>query len=185
MKKITFVMKWPQLLLLFGALFLFSVTDSMGQNNSPQPTPSYTQYTHKSIGNPYLPLWEHIPDGEPRVFEDPDRPGKLRVYIIGSHDLAFRAYCGPDIRAWSAPVEDLSSWTDEGPLFTYFINNQWDVMYAPDLVEVKRKDGKKGILFISPQPWEWKIRNGLQKQSPRRPFHTHQFNSRRYQNRSR
>ena len=24
------------------------------------------------IGNPYLPLWEHVPDGEPRVFEDPD-----------------------------------------------------------------------------------------------------------------
>ena len=27
--------------------------------------------------NPYLPLWEHLPDGEPRVFEDPDQPGKL------------------------------------------------------------------------------------------------------------
>ena len=26
--------------------------------------------------NPYLPLWEHLPDGEPRVFEDPDQPGK-------------------------------------------------------------------------------------------------------------
>ena len=25
--------------------------------------------------NPYLPLWEHLPDGEPRVFEDPDQPG--------------------------------------------------------------------------------------------------------------
>ena len=31
--------------------------------------------------NPYLPLWEHLPDGEPRVFEDPDNPGKLRAYI--------------------------------------------------------------------------------------------------------
>ena len=29
--------------------------------------------------NPYLPLWEHLPDGEPRVFEDPDQPGKYRV----------------------------------------------------------------------------------------------------------
>ena len=29
--------------------------------------------------NPYLPLWEHIPDGEPRLFEDPDQPGKFRV----------------------------------------------------------------------------------------------------------
>ena len=25
-----------------------------------------------TVGNPYLPLWEHIPDGEPYVFEDPD-----------------------------------------------------------------------------------------------------------------
>ena len=24
--------------------------------------------------NPYLPLWEHLPDGEPRVFEDPISP---------------------------------------------------------------------------------------------------------------
>ena len=58
--------------------------------------------------NPYLPLWEHVPDGEPRVFEDPDNPGKLRAYIIGSHDVNYSAYCGPDIRMWSAPVEDLS-----------------------------------------------------------------------------
>ena len=48
--------------------------------------------------NPYLPLWEHLPDGEPRVFEDPDNPGKLRAYIIGSHDVTYTAYCGPDIR---------------------------------------------------------------------------------------
>ena len=24
-----------------------------------------------TVGNPYLPLWEHIPDGEPYIFEDP------------------------------------------------------------------------------------------------------------------
>ena len=34
-----------------------------------------------SAQNPYLPLWEFIPDGEPYVFEDPDCPGKYRVYI--------------------------------------------------------------------------------------------------------
>ncbi len=33
-----------------------------------------------------MPLWEHIPDGEPYVFEDPDQPGKYRVYVYGSHD---------------------------------------------------------------------------------------------------
>ena len=64
-----------------------------------------------SAQNPYLPLWEHLPDGEPRVFEDPDNPGKLRAYIIGSHDTSYDKYCGLDIRMWSAPVEDLSQWT--------------------------------------------------------------------------
>ena len=39
-----------------------------------------------TVGNPYMPLWEHIPDGEPYVFEDPDQPGKYRVYVYGSHD---------------------------------------------------------------------------------------------------
>jgi len=101
------------------------------------------KFVHKSPGNPYLPLWEHVPDGEPRVFEDPDNPGKFRAYIIGSHDVRFTSYCGPDIRMWSALVEDLSSWRDEGAIFTYEIDDQWDVMYAPDLVEVKRKDGTK------------------------------------------
>lgn len=94
-------------------------------------------------GNPYLPLWEHLPDGEPRVFEDPDNPGKYRAYIIGSHDVRFDSYCGPDIRMWSAPVEDLTSWRDEGAIFTYHISQQWDVMYAPDLVEIRNKEGKK------------------------------------------
>lgn len=93
--------------------------------------------------NPYLPLWEHLPDGEPRVFEDPDNPGKFRAYIIGSHDVRVNSYCGPDIRIWSAPVEDLSKWRNEGPVFTYEIDGRWDVMYAPDLVEVKRKDDTK------------------------------------------
>lgn len=94
--------------------------------------------------NPYIPLWEHVPDGEPRVFEDPDNPGKYRAYIIGSHDVKNTAYCGPDIRMWSAPVEDLSKWRDEGAIFTHYVDGQWDTMYAPDLVEVKdRKTGKK------------------------------------------
>lgn len=89
-----------------------------------------------------------LPDGEPRVFEDPDNPGKYRIYIIGSHDVRFTSYCGPDIRAWSAPVEDLSSWRDEGAIFTYPIDGQWDVMYAPDLVEVKERMARKNTIYI-------------------------------------
>ena len=33
----------------------------------------------RQVYNPYLPAWEYIPDGEPRVFGD-------RLYIFGSHD---------------------------------------------------------------------------------------------------
>ena len=103
--------------------------------------------TPVGTGNPYLPLWEHLPDGEPRVFEDPDNPGKYRAYIIGSHDLTYTAYCGADIRMWSAPVEDLTDWRDEGPIFTYYVDGQWDVMYAPDLVEVERDGVKEYYLY--------------------------------------
>ena len=100
--------------------------------------------------NPYLPLWEHVPDGEPRVFEDPDQPGKYRAYIIGSHDVNYSAYCGPDIRMWSAPVEDLSQWRDEGPIFTWYVDGQWDTMFAPDLVEVKDKATGKKTYYLYP-----------------------------------
>ena len=94
--------------------------------------------------NPYLPLWEHVPDGEPRVFEDPDKPGSYRVYIVGSHDTHNSKYCGIDVHMWSAPIEDLSQWREEGAVFSYFIDGQWDTMYAPDLVEtVDKQTGKK------------------------------------------
>jgi arabinoxylan arabinofuranohydrolase len=93
--------------------------------------------------NPYLPLWEHLPDGEPRVFEDPDNPGHYRAYIFGSHDVRYTSYCADDIRAWSAPVEDLTNWRDEGSVIKYYISGQWDVFYAPDIAEIKRKDGAK------------------------------------------
>lgn len=143
MKKVKFMFKSQLLILVFAAMFVLPATNAAAQAGKSKNTKSETKYTHRLAGNPYLPLWEHLPDGEPRVFEDPDRPGKYRAYIIGSHDLRFNSYCGPDIRAWSAPVEDLTNWRDDGPIFTYNISNQWDVMYAPDLVEVKRKDGKK------------------------------------------
>ena len=106
--------------------------------------------------NPYLPLWEHLPDGEPRVFEDPDNPGKLRAYIIGSHDVTYTAYCGPDIRMWSAPVEDLSQWRDEGPIFTWFVNGQWDTMFAPDLVETIDKATGKKTYWLYPHSRGWR-----------------------------
>jgi len=106
--------------------------------------------TASFIGNPYLPLWEHVPDGEPRVFEDPDNPGKFRVYVTGSHDTRVESYCGQDDRQWSAPVENLADWRDEGPVFTYCENGNWSTIYAPDLVEVTRRDDGSRKYYLYP-----------------------------------
>ena len=106
--------------------------------------------------NPYLPLWEHLPDGEPRVFEDPDNPGRYRAYIIGSHDVTYTGYCGPDVRMWSAPVEDLTQWRDEGAIFTHFVDGQWDTMFAPDLVEVRDRVTGKKTYYLYPHSRGWR-----------------------------
>lgn len=118
-----------------AALTLFVATAAGSQAMAATTTPI--------AANPYLPLYEHLPDGEPRVFEDPDAPGKYRIYIIGSHDTRTTEYCGPDIRMWSAPTDNLNDWRDEGPIFTYQVNGKWDVMYAPDLVEINRPGGQR------------------------------------------
>ena len=65
--------------------------------------------------NPYMPLWEHVPDGEPRVFE---YNGEKRVYLYGSHDTLKTEYCGTDQVVWSAPVDDLTNWKCHGVCYT-------------------------------------------------------------------
>ena len=50
------------------------------------------------MANPYLPSWEYIPDGEPRVFGD-------RVYVYGSHDrVDCERFCDYKLKVWSASV---------------------------------------------------------------------------------
>lgn len=102
--------------------------------------------------NPYLPLWEYIPDGEPYVFEDPDRPGEYRIYIYGSHDSLITEYCGREQVVWSAPVDCLDSWRYDGIIFKsdkdrdgnlLYPDGRGDVLYAPDITEVEEKDGTK------------------------------------------
>ena len=66
--------------------------------------------------NPYMPLWEHIPDGEPRVFT---YNGETRIYLYGSHDVLKTEYCGYDYVVWSAPVDDLTNWTCHGETAAY------------------------------------------------------------------
>lgn len=87
----------------------------------------------KQTFNPYLPSWEYIPDGEPRVFGD-------RVYVYGSHDR-FDApiFCVNDYVCWSAPVDDLSDWRYEGVIYK---KNQdprnklgLRLLFAPDVVQ--------------------------------------------------
>ena len=91
--------------------------------------------------NPFLPGYEYIPDGEPRVFGD-------RVYLYGSHDTAgSESFCDHILKVWSAPLSDLNDWHDHGIVFSTrdvpgraddipWSDNQF---YAPDVVE---KDGK-------------------------------------------
>ncbi|MDE7293567.1 MAG: family 43 glycosylhydrolase [Oscillospiraceae bacterium] len=93
--------------------------------------------------NPYLPLWEYIPDGEPRVFGD-------RIYVYGSHDNAGSVkFCDYVLKCWSAPLNDLNNWVCHGDIFRtqatadYIADTDWtdksNYLYAPDVVE---KDGK-------------------------------------------
>lgn len=106
--------------------------------------------------NPYLPLWEFIPDGEPHVFEDPDNPGKYRVYIYGSHDELITQYCSRNQVLWSAPVDNPNEWRYEGVIFESKLNAEGkalnpyglgDILYAPDITEVKEADGTKTYYF--------------------------------------
>lgn len=86
----------------------------------------------KQIYNPYLPLYEHIPDGEPHVFGD-------RVYIYGSHDKeGGEAFCMLDYVTYSAPVNDLTDWRYEGVIYKASQDPNYEnhpYMYAPDVVQ--------------------------------------------------
>lgn len=113
------------------------------------------------MANPYLPSWEYIPDGEPRVFGD-------RVYVYGSHDrVDSEAFCDYKLKVWSAPIHDLGHWVCHGDVFRTRSGDQmhteidWteNELYAPDVVE---KDGKyylyayivnaKGCVAVSDRP---------------------------------
>ena len=91
--------------------------------------------------NPFLPSYEYIPDGSPRVFGD-------RLYLYGSHDKAgSERFCDHILKVWSAPLSDLNTWTDHGIMlatrdvdghkrdYTY---SDYE-FYAPDLIKVKDK----------------------------------------------
>ncbi len=86
----------------------------------------------RQVYNPFLPLHEYIPDGEPHIFGD-------RVYIFGSHDKeSGYTFCMDDYVAYSAPIDDLSDWKYEGYIYRAsqdpnYPKNKY--MYAPDVVQ--------------------------------------------------
>ena len=138
-----------------------------------------------TVGNPFLPLWEHIPDGEPYVFEDPDQPGKQRVYIYGSHDDLKTEYCGRDQVVWSASVDSLNNWRYDGVILVVDKNGKGepfdsagtaDVLYAPDVTLVTTGVEKTYYLFPNDQAGG---RNGLIAKSsrPDGPFEVCNWNA--------
>ena len=83
----------------------------------------------KQTFNPYLPSYEYVPDGEPRVFND-------TLYIFGSHDkFGGNDYCINDYVCWSAPVDDLSKWTLSGTIFKKEQCPHKGNLFAPDVVQ--------------------------------------------------
>ena len=114
--------------------------------------------------NPYLPRYEYIPDGEPRVFGD-------RIYVYGSHDRAGSdSFCDFVLKCWSAPLSDSTKWVCHGDIFHTKADRDhpsdidWNgdntQLFAPDVVQ--GKDGKyylyayivnaKGCVAVSDRP---------------------------------
>ena len=153
---------------------------------SPQTSVTVGDVGPVTVGNPYMPLWEHIPDGEPYVFEDPDAPGKQRVYVYGSHDDLITAYCGRDQVVWSAPVDSLNRWRRDGVALVVDRNARGepfdsagtaDVLFAPDVTLVTGADGSRTYyLFPNDQTG---YRNGLIAKSdrPDGPFEVCNWNA--------
>lgn len=98
----------------------------------------------QQVYNPFLPLWEYIPDGEPHVFDN-------RLYLFGSHDVeGGQRYCAAgNYVGWSAPVDDLSDWQYEGILYEAnqdpLAANGFADLYAPDVV--RGNDGRYYLYY--------------------------------------
>lgn len=97
----------------------------------------------KSAYNPYLPLYEYVPDGEPHVFGD-------RVYLYGSHDsFDGEKFCPNDYVCYSAPVTDLSDWRYEGVIYgrtqdPHMADGSHE-LWVPDVVQ--GKDGRYYLYY--------------------------------------
>ncbi len=114
--------------------------------------------------NPYLPLDIYIPDGEPKEFDG-------RVYLYGSKDEWGGEYCCYKYHVYSAPVDNLTEWTDHGPVLAsrndYLEEGiadgiEWSdgLLWAPDIAKrgdtyylyFCQSDGSEGVAE-SPYPY--------------------------------
>lgn len=97
----------------------------------------------KQCLNPYLPLNEYVPDGEPHIFDD-------RIYIYGSHDKEDgEVYCMLDYVSYSAPLDDLSDWRYEGVIYSKEQDPHYEenvYLWAPDIC--KGPDGRYYMYYI-------------------------------------
>lgn len=101
------------------------------------------EQSKKPAMNPYLPLNVCIADGEPHVFGN-------RVYVFGSHDTpGGESFCLEDYEFFSAPLNDLSSWTSKGINYSarqdpmYGENARF--LYAPNVV--RGNDGRYYLYY--------------------------------------
>ena len=108
----------------------------------PQDSPQALLRRNGLMPNPFLPCWEHIPDGEPRLFGE-------RVYLYGSHDRPRSdSFCDMRLKAWSAPAGDLGNWTCHGDIFHSQADQDHEsdvswlengMLYAPDAIQINGK----------------------------------------------
>ena len=99
--------------------------------------------------NPFLPLNEYIPDGEPHVFQD-------RIYLYGSHDQADgKRFCTQDYVVYSAAIDDLKNWECKGISYRKDQDprsrKEKSVdLYAPDCV--RGNDGRYYLYYFAAGP---------------------------------
>lgn len=103
----------------------------------------------KQVFNPYLPIHEYIPDGEPHVFGE-------RIYIFGSHDReGGETFCELDYVVYSANIKDLTNWKCHGAIYSAADDphskeivkgaGERKYLYAPDVV--RGEDGRYYLYY--------------------------------------
>lgn len=135
------------LILILGAVFgylYWTIMSGPPHEHSDTIEPGMVQQADTTQAvNPYLPSWEYVPDGEPRVFGD-------RVYVFGSHDkFNGVSFCENDYVGWSAPVDNLANWRYEGVTYRKAQNpgnaDGARKLFAPDVI--KGLDGRYYMYF--------------------------------------